>query len=106
MILKILSLISALIFLFSCRASQGIGGEYQKSSKDYTYNLIIDSDGSFLFTRQSYHSRSSCEGNWQLNENRLLLQCNEQPIEVQLSSGYWPERDGVGCVERRKAKIR
>jgi len=99
-------LIVVLIVLTSCQAYNGLLGEYAKITKDYRYNLKVNSDNSFAFERQSYHSRSMCNGKWELNGDTLLLKCDEEPLEAQLSSGYLTDREmEVIVLSDKKLKI-
>ena len=80
------------ILTTSCQGLRSLPGEYEKETNTYKYSLTVNLDSTFTLKRESYHSLSGCSGKWKVNGDTLLLQCDEEPIASQLSSGYMTNR--------------
>lgn len=93
MIKNIKMVLVFLIGFSSCQSFQGLPGYYIKKTKDYRYSLKVQTDSSFVFERESNHSHSNCKGIWKVRGDTLILKCHEEPLQIQLSSGYWNDRE-------------
>ncbi|WP_045114775.1 hypothetical protein [Microscilla marina] len=106
------------IFISSCVATRttldDLPGEFfgqTKKSKKYLmviYHLIIKQDGSFIWTQKMPGATPTCEGKWEVVNNKILyLKCNEErDLTTILSSGFMNRRSlNVEILSNSKLKI-
>ncbi len=100
----------SMIFLASCKTvsiSQNMQGHYHKEGKDYQYDLTLNNDSTFFFTKKYFEVNSTCQGKWQrISKDTLLLKCGEEDLSAKLQSGYMTERERkVILLSKSKLKI-
>jgi hypothetical protein len=101
-----------LIVMFSCKA-QNIGqssmsGEYLKivKEKGYPYDFAYVLQLNDVRTFRLKVGRETCLGEWELNDDLILLKCNEEPIENLIASGYMFRREHtVKIISKKKLKF-
>jgi hypothetical protein len=99
-----------MIVFASCKTvsiSQSMQGHYYKEGKDYQYELTLNNDSSFTFTKKYFEVNSTCQGKWQrIAKDTLLLKCGEEDLSAKLQSGYMTERERkVIVLSKNKLKI-
>ncbi len=87
--------------------SQNVQGHYHKERKDYVYDLSLNSDSSFTFTKKYFEVNSTCHGKWQrISSDAILLKCDDAGVSEQLQSGYMTERERkIIVLNKDKLKI-
>jgi len=104
--------ISCLFFLFiGCKSSHLVNispGEYYSNGKDYSYNLILRNDNSFVLQLKYQDTNPKCEGTWKrINKMKIDLKCEEETsIGEMLSNGYMNIREHeLIVISKRKLKF-
>lgn len=96
---NLLILIIAAFFLISCINHKAIKniepvliGEYHKEFENHLiHSLTLKKDSTFTYSIKGggvFNSESKCSGKWQVIDNQLILNCNQEDLLNQLSSGY------------------
>ncbi len=82
-------------------------GTYSDEGKDHIYTLELRNDQTFTLTLSYWDARSSCDGTWQvLNEKTILLTCSPVKFPAQIQSGYMTNRErNVLVVSLRKLRL-
>lgn len=98
-----------IIAFSSCKTvsvSQSMQGQYHKEGKDYVYDLSLNNDSSFTFTKKYFEVNSTCSGKWYyLSADTILLKCDDVGLSEKLQSGYMAERERKAIV-LNKGKIK
>ena len=87
--------ISILIFA-SCKTPSLliIDGIYEKTGSDYSYMLELKPDSTFTVVEHRLDVKKTCSGLWKsIDENLILLTCNEGKDTDVLLSSYMTERE-------------
>jgi hypothetical protein len=105
---KVLLFIS--VVLISCKTSylgDSIEGKFINNGKDHNYSLILKSDYTFIYKRHDLDVLRFCSGRWYyINQDTILIQCEEENILQQITTGYLQERENkVIIVSQKKIKI-
>lgn len=100
----------SIIFFASCKTvsiSQNMQGHYHKEGKDYQYDLTLNNDSTFSFTKKYFEVNSTCQGKWhRISKETLLLKCDEEDLSAKLQSGYMTERERkVIVLSKNKLKV-
>lgn len=103
-------LLFILVTLVSCKTSyvgNSIEGKFINKGKDYSYSLILKNDSTFIYKQQDLDVLRLCSGKWHyLNQDTILIQCDEENTLQQISTGYMQEREKkVIIVSQKKIKI-
>jgi hypothetical protein len=100
--MKKLTLALVITCLLSCRAIpylNRIEGVYEKTGVNFSYEIQLNPDNSFIFRETHFGIRSICKGVWSDLGNRWIeLNCFPESVLNQLSRGYINKRS-------RKIKI-
>jgi hypothetical protein len=98
-----------IISIFSCKVQEieqnTINGEFYKLFKNrdfsYAYTLKLNADHTFKFVLRI----ETCMGKWELINDSIILNCNEEPIESRISSGYMFQREHeLQIISRNRLK--
>jgi hypothetical protein len=81
--------------------------ELLQKRKDYQYDLTLNNDSSFTFTKKYFEVNSICQGQWKrIAKDTLLLKCGEEDLSAKLQSGYVTKRERKLIVlNKQKLKI-
>lgn len=100
---KLFILMIAEFFLISCISHKPIKkiglnpiGEYNKELENHLiHSLTLKEDSTFIYSIKGgkvFNSESKCIGKWKIIANHLMLNCNDEDLLNQLSSGYLSTR--------------
>lgn len=98
-------------FLFAACASfsesSSLEGRYVKSGDDFSRNLTLNKDSTFVLTIQDLEVTKKCKGSWQhISQDIVLLVCENEEVHNQLSSGYMKERRvELKILQKNKLKL-
>ena len=95
-----------LMLFASCTTSRGMVGTYYNEGLNYKKNLKLNKDGSFLVNIETFDSKASCHGKWELlSKDTILLKCDTESFPATITNRYISEREQKVIVVRND-KIR
>lgn len=107
----LLVLIASISSCVSIKLKQNdmVGKYYKRHTKKNTisisYTLVLNSDESFTLTINTQDANPSCDGYWELVNDEILLECEEESASKMLSNSYLNERN-YKLIVINKSKIR
>jgi hypothetical protein len=82
-------------------------GKFINKGKDYNYSLMLKKGYTFIYKQQDLDVLRLCSGRWHyLNQDTIMIECDEENTLQQISVGYMQEREKkVIIVNQKKIKI-